>query len=438
MDYTFSGRRGPGTLQVVLCCIALSSSLTAADWPRFRGPKGDGISSDAKVPLQWSDKKNLKWRLEMPGKGFSSPIVVGDRVFVTCYSGAEGDLKGLKRHLLCADRRQGKVLWCEVVSSTAREIRGPAFGTSHGFASHTPVSDGQRVYVLFGNTGLLAFDVEGNRLWQRSVGTESAAMFGSAASPILYKDRLIVTAAAESKSIRALDKKTGNQLWQVEAASLSRCYSTPMIVESNTGEDELVISVPYEVWGLNPQTGKLKWHARTKVDMNAVPSVIAQDGIAYAIGGRGGGRAAVRAGGEGDVTETNVLWSMAGGSYVPSPLLHKGHLYWVNDRGIANCVDVRTGAEVAQRRLGGQFYASVVLIRDKLYAVSRFDGTYVLRATPQLTQVAHNRLSDESDFSGSPAVSDGQLILRSEKYLYCIQAESAPEDAGRQSAASAR
>jgi hypothetical protein len=359
----------------------------------------------------------------MPGKGFSSPIVVGDRVFVTCYSGAEGELKSLKRHLLCADRHKGKVLWSEVVSSTARELGGPAFGTSHGFASHTPVSDGERVYVLFGNTGVLAFDMQGHQLWQKSVGTESAAMFGSAASPILYKDRLIVTAAAESASIRALDKKTGKEVWKSEAGSLSRCYSTPLIVKNTTAEDELLISVPYEVWGLNAETGKLKWYAQTKVDRNAVPSVIAQDGIAYVIGGRGGGRAAIRAGGEGDVTETNVLWSVAGGSYVPSPVLHKGHLYWVNERGIANCVDVQTGAEVAQRRLGGQFYASVVLIEDKLYAVSRFDGTYVLQATPKLAQVAHNRLSDESDFCGSPAVSDGQLILRSEKYLYCIEAE---------------
>jgi outer membrane protein assembly factor BamB len=193
------------------------------------------------------------------------------------------------------------------------------------------------------------------------------------------------------------------------------------VVKNKEGEDELVISVPYEVWGLNPMTGKLKWYAETDVDGNACTSLVAGDGIVYAVGGMRGGRTAVKVGGKGDVTKTNVLWSQSGGSYVPSPVLYRGHLYWVDQRGVANCVDARTGAEVARQRLGGAFYASVVRINDKLYAVSRFDGTYVLAATPKLTRLAHNQLSDDNDFSGSPAVSDGQLFLRSDKYLYCIE-----------------
>ena len=410
-------------LSVVVLCIFFTSQLKAADWPRFRGPAGDGTSSDPKVPSEWSDTKNLEWKLELPGKGFSSPIVVGDYVFVTCYSNADGDLKNLKRHLLCVQRHEGKVVWSKVVPSAAPEARGPGFGTRHGYASHTPVSDGERVYVLFGNSGVLAFDMQGKQLWQQDVGRENAAMFGSGASPILYKDRLIVTAGAESESIRALDKKTGKQLWKAEAGSLSRCYSTPLIAKNTKGEDELLISVPYEVWSLNPNDGKLKWYAETKVDTNSCPTVVTRDGIVYVIGGRSGGRAAIRTGGKGDVTKSNVLWSTRGGSYVPSPVLHEGHLFWINDRGVAYCVDVKSGKELAKKRIGGQFYASVVLIKDKLYAVSRFGGTYVLEATPELKQVAHNKLSDRSDFSASPAVSDGQLILRSDKYLYCIQAE---------------
>ena len=126
---------------------------------------------------------------------------------------------------------------------------------------------------------------------------------------------------------------------------------------------------------------------------------------------------------KGDVSKSNVLWSTNGGSYVPSPVLHKGHLFWINDSGIAICVDAKTGKEVAKKRIGGQFYASAVLIKDRIYAVSRFSGTYVLEATPTLTQVAHNELSDKSDFSASPAVSDGQLILRSDEYLYCVEAK---------------
>ncbi len=423
MNHAFRRYRSVCIPLAVVVCISLNSSLPAADWPCFRGPTGEGGSIDTEVPTQWSDDDNLKWKLEMPGKGFSSPIIVGDYIFVTCYSESAEDLTNLKRHLLCVNRSDGEVVWEKVVPSAAPEIRGPSFGTSHGYASHTPVSDGEHVYVLFGNTGVLAFDMKGNKLWQKSIGAENAAMFGSASSPILYGDRLIITAGAESESIRALDKRTGEELWKAEGASLSRCYCTPLIVKNREGEDELLISAPYEVWSLNPDTGKLKWYAETKVDINAVPSPITQDGICFVIGGRSGGRAAIRLGGKGDVTETNVLWSTTVGSYVSSPVLHNGHLYWVNDRGIAFCVDAKTGKEVARKRIGGQFYASAVLIKDKLYAVSRFDGTYILEATPELTQVAHNRLSDESDFSGSPAVSDGQLILRSDKYLYCIEAK---------------
>ncbi len=408
---------------VVLVCVLLGSPLTAADWPCFRGPEQAGISSDTKIPTEWNDKKNLKWKLELPGAGFSSPIVIGEYVFVTCFSGTGGDAGNLERHLVCVDRRRGKVAWSKVVPSAVPEARGPAFGTSHGYASHTPVSDGERVYVLFGSTGVLAFDLKGKQLWQQDVGRENAAMFGSAASPILYKDRLIVTAAAESESIRALDKMTGKEIWKTEAGPLSRSYSTPVVAKNTDGEDELLISVPNEVWSLNPDTGKLNWFAETKVDRNAVPSLATRNGIVYAVGGRSGGRTAIRIGGKNDVTKTNVLWSTTGGSYVPSPVLHKGRLYWVNDRGVAFCVDAKTGKELAKKRIGGQFYASVVLIDDKLYALSRFDGTYVLEATPGLTQLAHNRLSDKSDFSGSPAVSDGQLILRSDKNLYCIEAE---------------
>lgn len=405
--------------------LAIASHLPAADWPGFRGSSHFGVSSDAKIPTVWGDTYNLKWKLKLPGAGFSSPIVVGDKILVTCYSGADGDLKGLKRHLVCVNRQTGKEVWSTVIPSTVTEQRGPRFGTDHGYASHTPVSDGERIFVLCGNSGVLAFDMKGKKLWQKSVGTRGASMFGSAASPILYKDSVIVTAASESTSIRAFDKKTGKQLWKAAADSLSRCYSTPVIVKNAKGDDEVVISVAYEVWGLNPVTGKLKWFAETDVNTAACPTLVEKDGIVYVIGGRGtGGRAAIRLSGEkGDVTKKNVLWSTRGGSYVPSPVLYKGHLYWISNSGIATCVDAKTGKEVGRKRLGGQFYASVVLIKDKLYAVSRRGGTYVLEATPKLTQISRNRLADTSDFSASPAVSNGQLILRSNKALYCIEAK---------------
>jgi outer membrane protein assembly factor BamB len=407
---------------VALLCGSVSNSQ-AADWPRFRGPSGDGISSDLSVPTLWSDSQNLKWKLELPGKGFSSPIVVGDYVFVTYYDQGDRRAAGLTRHLLCVDRNQGNIVWSKSVISEVAVPDGPSFGTRHGQASHTPVSDGERIFVLFGSSGVIAFDLTGRQLWRANVGREHASMFGSASSPILYGDALIVTAGSESESVVALNKLTGEELWKSEGASLSRCYSTPMVVTNPQGADELILSVPYEVWSLNPANGKLKWYAENDVDTNSCPAAVSQDGVVYIIGGRSGGRIAVRTGGKGDVGDSNVLWSHRGGSYVPSPVLHNGHLYWVNDSGIAYCVDADSGEEVSRKRLGGQFYASAVLVGDKLYVVSRFGGTYILEATPELTQVAHNTLEDDSDFSASPAVSDGQLILRSDANLYCIQTE---------------
>ena len=407
-------------------CFAVGLLMTlpadAADWSGFRGPGSSGISDDSTVPVEWSDSKNLKWKVELPGKGYSSPIVIGDRVFLTCYSGDEGDLSNLKRHVVCVNRETGDELWSKVVPSTARERSIPGFAGTPGYASNTPVSDGEHIYVLLGNSGVFAFDLSGKQLWQKDVGAESAAMFGSASSPIIYKDMLIVPAGSESESLRAFNKATGEEVWKTEASSLSRSYSTPIVVKNEADSDVILMSVPQEIWAINPDSGKLSWYAETRVDTGACPVLVAGDGVVYAVGGRSGGRTAVRLGGKNDVTDSHVLWSKTGGAYVPSPVLYDGHLYWVTDRGVVNCVDVKTGEETGRKRLGGQYYASVQLIGNRLYAVSRFSGTYVLEATPELTEVAHNELSDKSDFSASPAVSNGQLFIRSDASLYCIAA----------------
>jgi len=276
---------------------------------------------------------------------------------------------------------------------------------------------------MLGSSGVHTYDLAGEELWTQDVGNERNSRFGTASSPLLYKDHLIVTAGAESESIRAFNKKTGEEVWKTEAGSLSGTYSTPLIVQNADGEDEMLLSVTSELWSLNPATGKLMWYAETPVDTAACPTIVASDGIAYVIGGRRGGRAAVRITGKGDTTETGVVWSETGGSYVPSPVLHDGKLYWINDSGIASCIDAKTGEQLGRNRIGGKFYASIVLVGDKLYAVSRFDGTYVFKLGPDFEQIAVNKFADESDCSASPAVSDGQLFIRSDESLYCIEAE---------------
>ena len=413
----------------------------AADWPRFRGPDGSGVSGETGLPLTWSDSENLKWKTALPGPGSSSPIVSGDRIFVTCYSGygvdadSPGNPADLVRHLLCVDRKSGKVLWSKSVKTEAAEDAFRGYITEHGYASSTPVTDGERVYAFFSKAGMFAYDMAGKQLWKVGLGTQSnTKRWGSGASPILYKNTVIVNAADESRSIRALDRATGKEVWKAEGSSLDQTFDTPLLVDTPGGGQDLVVVAPLEVWGMNPDTGKLRWYAEITLDGNITPSVVAKDGVVYVYGGfRRPGSLAVRAGGKGDVTKTHVLWTSSLSTYVPSVVLCGEHVYWVSDRGLARCVAAKTGETVYREQLAGDvgsqsraFYASVVLADGKLYAVSRRGGTFVLAAKPQFKQLARNRFaSDASDFNGSPAVSDGQIFLRSNRFLYCIQAKDA-------------
>ena len=417
--------------------LLAANGLFASDWTRFRGPNGMGISDDTKLPLTWSDSRNLKWKTPLPGPGSSSPIVYGDRVFITCYSGYgidsdnPGSQADLKRHLLCINRSDGKIVWNKSVDAVLPEDPYRGYLREHGYASSTPITDGLRIYVFFGKTGALAFGMQGRKLWQTNLGTGSSnRKWGSAASPILYKNMVIVNASEESLAIYALDKVTGKKIWKAEGDALELAYDTPFLANLADGRKELTISVPEEVWGLNPDTGKLIWYAEMAPNGNICPSIIGKDGIVYVFGGfRTRGSLAIRTGGKDDVTQTHVLWSSGESSYVPSPVILNGHLYWVSDLGIACCMDAKSGKLVYRERLsarggGKPFYASVVLANGKLYVVSRASGTFVLDAKTHFKQLAQNQLeSDTSDFNASPAVSNGQIFLRSNKFLYCIEAD---------------
>ncbi len=292
----------------LVCAVGAGTLSTArADWTRFRGPNGSGVAADKDAtPTTWSDKENLKWKIALPGAGVSCPIVVGDKVFVTCYSGYGvnrediGKEKDLKRHLVCIDRATGKTVWEKVVPSTAAEDPYQGMGVpQHGYASHTPTSDGKNVYVFFGKSGVLAFDMAGNQLWQASVGTKSDDReWGSSSSPILYEDLLIVPAGAESRMIVGLDKYTGKEVWKTDATdTLGSVWGTPALAK--VGENtELVIGAPSEIWGLNPKNGKLRWYC-PYVDSDQFSSSVVVDGdTVFAVEGRGGGSVAVKAGGK--------------------------------------------------------------------------------------------------------------------------------------------
>lgn len=353
---------------------------------------------------------------------------------MTCWSGyadsefEQGKIEDLKRHLVCVSATDGRVLWNQTVK--AHQPEDPYTGQlgQHGYATHTPVTDGKYVYAFFGKSGVFAYDLEGNQLWNTSVGTESGRQrWGSAASPILFENKLIVNAADESQSIVALDTKTGKELWKAEAGSLMNVYNTPTLVDLPDGGTELVLTVPNEVWALNPDTGKLKWYAETGVSGNMNVSVQSAKGIVYAFGGNmGSGTVAIRAGGDRDVSDSHTEWAQRRGPDFGSPVLHEGHLYWVTDRGIATCMEADSGDVVYQERLqtdGGfpKVYASAVVAGGNLIVVSRNIGTFVIRAKPKFEQIALNQFAgDPTEFNATPAISGGRLYIRSNLYLYSV------------------
>lgn len=401
--------------------------LSGADWPRFRGPDGAGTSGDKTSPVIWSSGENVAWKTALPGYGASSPITLGDKVFVTCYSGygldqdQPGDVKNLRLHLLAIDRANGKILWSKTQDSGIPEQEYRGFIALHGYASSTPATDGQTLFAFFGRTGVFAYSLTGEPLWRASVG-ERTHSWGSGASPIVWNNLVIVNASIESNSLVALDKATGKEVWRTQGIQETR--GTPLVVDLGGGRQELVVSMKGRVLGLDPATGGKLWDCQGVQDY-ICPSVIGNQGVVYITAGRKPQTLAIRAGGKGDVTATHTLWTLDKSPKVATPLYYEGHLYWVGHQGHAVCVKADTGKVVYEQKLdisgkGDKVYASLVAAGNKFYAVTRQDGAFVLAAGPDFAELAHNRLDDKSVFNATPAVADGRLLVRSDRCLYCI------------------
>lgn len=409
----------------------LSKSSVESDWPAFRGPKAMGSSDATGLPLHWNATQNVLWKTELPGAGASTPIVIGDRIFLTAYTGyfvpnqPGGDIHQLKRHLLAISMTDGRVLWDKPIAAKLPEEESIR---DHGFAASSVAGDQEQVYVFFGKTGVFSFDHDGNQIWHADVGSNTNG-WGSAASPVLYKDLVFINASVESESLIALDRKTGKERWRAGGVgnpnSIREAWNTPLIVTADTGRDELVIPTAGTVYSFDPLTGQQLWSCKTDIAWYMVPSAIAANGVIYCLGGRSGTAAlAIRAGGSGDVTDTHRLWTSQSGSNVSSPVYHDGHLYWAHEsREIAYCIAAESGETVYEKRLprSGQFYASTLLADGRLYYLSRSGKTFVLAAKPSFEQLAMNELSDSSVFNASPVVSGNRLLLRSDKFLYCIE-----------------
>lgn len=402
--------------------------VAAEDWPEFLGPGGVARSSEG-VATQWSESENLQWKATLPGTGSSSPIITGGQILVTCYiDGAQP-----KRQLISFDKLTGKQRWSLDFPIDYREDGYRGYITEHGYASNTPATDGENVYVFFGKGGVHSVSLDGKLRWSVDVGKSSSnRQWGSASSVVLYKDSVIVNAAEESLSILCLDKATGKQRWKQEADMLELTYATPRIVAGPGGKDELVIGVPGEIWSMNPSTGKLNWYAESPSSGNVSPSMIIDGEQIYGFGGyRASGSIALKLTDQNgetskDISDSNTVWTNRSSSYVATPLLVDGRFYWVDDRGIAYCTSAQDGEVVYRDRVddlesGRPVYASPVLIGDHIYVVTRRSGTLVYRPGKTFEVVQQNRFADDdSDFNASPAVSDGKLYLRSNQALYCI------------------
>lgn len=395
--------------------------LRAGDWTQFRGPGGSGIAAGNKLPTTWTADENVVWKTDLPGPGASSPILIGEGIYLTCYTGYSergGDIADLARHLVCLNRADGKIRWTKEIAAKQPEEEKNREG--HGYSTNTPAADAERVYVFFGKSGVYAFGHDGEQQWHADVG-DGTNGWGSAASPILYKDLVIINASVESESLVALNRETGKEVWR--AGGIKEAWNTPILAKTKDGQTELVVAVFRKLLGFDPDTGEQLWNADTKIDWYMAPSLVAHDGVVYSVGGRTGGSLAVRLGGRGNVDETHRVWLGKKGSNVTSPVYHDGHVYWMHENlGIAYCAEAATGKIVYEERVprAGQVYASPVLADGKLYYFNRQGTAFVLPAKPNYELLATNEVESRATFNSSPAVADNRMFIRTDKAIYCI------------------
>lgn len=408
----------------VLLTLAFNSAA-AADWSQFRGPGGSGVSDAKGTPLKWGDSEGIAWKTELPGPGASSPVVFGNKIFLTCYTGvAPGrgtSLDELKRHVLCLDRATGKLLWNTPVPADLPEQSG--IREDHGYATSTPVVDAERVYVFFGKSGVFAFDHAGKKLWNTKVGTQLNG-WGSAASPVLHKDLVLVNACIESSALVALDKKSGAEKWR--ARGINESWHAPLVVPAAGGKAEVIAACIQQVQAFDADTGAPLWTCKTGIGWYMCPTPLARDGIVYAIGGRSPQNGlAIKTGGRGDVTGSHLVWKINKGSNVPTPILHGDHLYFAHENlGVVYCASAKTGDMVCEERLNpnpGQIYASPVLADGKLYYLGRQGRMVVVAANPKFAVLADNTLENNRGvFNATPAFEGSRLLIRSNRALYAI------------------
>ena len=397
----------------ILVFAAWSAGVRAEDWPQFRGPGGEGHSTEKNLPLEWGEGRNVAWRTPVPGRGWSSPVIAAGRVWLTT---AADDSGGVSLRVLAFDVATGE----ELVNVEAYLIGGTYLkNAKNSHASPTPIVEGDRVFVHFGADGTSAFSTKGEFLWETKLAYES--MHGNGGSPVLYRDLLIVNCDGHDQAyVVALDKATGKVRWKtMRRKPYAQSYSTPLVIR--VGDRDQLISVgAHWTYAYDPLTGKELWRVSYGDGFSNVPRPVFSKGLVFIPTGFDVARIlAVRPTGSGDVTRTHVAYRIERGApLTPSPIAVGDELYMVSDIGIATCLDAATGKILWQHRLGGNFSASPVFADGRIYFQSEEGVTTVIAPGKEFRQLATNTL-DGMTFA-SIAVSQGSLLIRTDAFLYRI------------------
>lgn len=407
-----------------VCGVICGGLAIGEDWPAWRGPSGNGVSSEKQAPLRWSATQNVRWKIALPGPGNATPIVWGDRVFVACASES-----GQRRGLYCHHRDDGRLLWKQEIAYAGKE---PTHDTNP-FCSSSPVTDGKRVVVWHGSAGLFAYDLEGKLLWQRELG-EFQHVWGNATSPVLFENLVILSAGPGlSAFVLAVDRETGKDAWRLDVPELKSdkvgdyhgSWSTPVITTEG-GQPIMFLSIPTKLLAIDPRKGAVRWEC-DGLSRLVYTSPLWTDELVVAMCGYHGPATAVKRGGQGDVSETHRLWitEKPNPQRVGSGVIVGQHIYILNEPGIFWCIDAKTGETKWEKRVGKKgSWSSIVYAAGRLYALNMDGDTFVVEPNPaEFKLLAENPIGELT--RASLALSNGRFYLRTYQHLYCLE-ESAP------------
>jgi outer membrane protein assembly factor BamB len=402
----------------------LVNSVSAADWPAWRGPTGQGYSDEKNLPLKWSKTENVKWKVPLAYPGNSTPVVFGDKIFMT-----QANKGGSVRGLLCMARADGKILWQKDISYDAKERNW----NENWYCNASPAVDGKRIIVSHGSAGVYCYDFDGNLMWKRDDLGRWEHAFGNSASPVLYGDLCILWCGPNENKGRnfliAVNKADGKTVWEKDESFGS--WSTPLIVPVD-GKDQMLLSMSRDVKkapdeqtgvlkGYDPKTGKELWHCRG-VNSYAYASPLYSNGVAVQMAGYGGSAIGVKLGGSGDITKDRLWLHPRAVQRVGTGIILGEHIYMVDENCLPHCYELTTGKDLWQgqftERPAGTTWSSLVHAEGRLYLLTKQGDTHVFAASPKYQLLATNRLGEPTNASVVPH--NGELLLRTERNLWCI------------------